>query len=137
VLLRRACLVVIAALLMTLLAASAAEAIPVRFLSFRPGKPATSFSVRLISPAAAGSCYAASSAKLIRVAPTVTLVRILTRRIWVCQTGRVGFTSGVATGTFNTATQPAGRYRVCVTASQRRRTGTVDIDTTCSRIFSL
>jgi hypothetical protein len=134
---RRASLALTGAMLLTLLAASAAQAVPVRFSSHVAGRPYTTFSVVIYKSPLTTSCTASGTASLWRY-PGPVRVRSLTDAVNVCL-NRVGTTAtrfGRANGRWATGTLAAGRYRTCVAASQRLTSGAIDRDVAC-RGFSL
>ncbi len=134
---RFSCLAALA-IVVLMTAATVAEAVPIINFRVSGSRPLVKFSFRVVSPAGARTCWAAATARLVYYpsARTVIVKRRITRSLNVCQTGTRGRTYGDVAGNFGTRGLPGGRYAVCVTASQRLRSGVVDLDRAC-RIFFL
>ena len=132
---RRVSLALTGALLLSLLAASAAQAVPVSFTSHVPGRPYTTFSVRVYKSPAPAGCTASATASLWRY-PGPVRIRSLSDTLNVCLNRAGTRRYGTANGRWATASLAAGSYRTCVTASQRLTSGAIDRDVSCRR-FSL
>jgi hypothetical protein len=118
--------------------AGSAGAIPIASLTIlKPHKPTLRFTARLVSPSTAATCSALARGRLQRYVGgryiNARLTRVIT--VNVCGTGNTGTTYAPVSGSFPTGTLPAGRYRLCLEAEQRLRSGANDYDFNCRVVF--